>query len=118
MITHLTNEKRKFSTTAVNCCTILTQVKGLMFTPPLRKDHAIIIKFKKEKNIPIHMFFVFYPIDAVWLDKEYKIVHIERNIRPFTPLINPNVKARAILETEKYATANLKVGDKLTAKIL
>ncbi len=118
MITHLENRKRNFKTTAVICSSLLTQIKGLMFTPPLKNHQSIIIKFKAERNIPIHMMFVFYPIDAVWLDKDLKIVHMARNIKPFFSYINPNKPAIAVLETRSNITRNLKIGDFLTANNL
>ena len=112
----LKNKKRKFSTISVICSNPLSQIKGLMFSPPLKQDQSILIKFKKERHIPIHMLFVFFPIDAIWLDPNNKIIHIERNIKPFTPLIDPKKKAIAVLETPKDATKNLKIGDRLSTK--
>ena len=112
----LRNKKKNFSTTSVICKNPLTQLKGLMFSTPLKKDQSILIKFKKERYIPIHMLFVFFPIDAVWLDSNNKILHIERNIKPFTPLIDPKKKAVSVLETPKNITKNLKVGDKLSTE--
>ncbi|MBT6045122.1 DUF192 domain-containing protein [Candidatus Woesearchaeota archaeon] len=110
----LRNKKRNFKTKSRICYTPQSQAKGLMFSKKLEQNKSILIKFSKEKNIPIHMFFVFFPIDAVWINKDYKIVHIERNIKPFRPLINPNKPSIAVLETQKNATKNLKIGDKLT----
>ena len=110
----LINKKRKFKTNYKLCDTTKTQAKGLMFSKKLKANKSALLKFSKEQNIPIHMFFVFFPIDAVWLNKDYKIVHIERNIKPFNPLINPKKQAIAVLETNKNATKNLKIGDKLT----
>ncbi|MDP3916659.1 MAG: DUF192 domain-containing protein [Nanoarchaeota archaeon] len=113
MIVNIKNQKRKFSTDARIYSTVSSQIKGLMFTRKLKNNESILLKFKEEKNIPIHMFFVFYPIDAVWINKSGSIVHIARNIRPFTPLVNPRKRALAILETAKNITSNLKLGDKL-----
>ncbi len=110
----LTNIQRKFKTQCKICSTPQTQARGLMFSKKLKTDQSVLLKFSKERNIPIHMFFVFFPIDAVWLNKDYKIVHIERNIKPFNPLINPKKQAIAVLETNKNITKNLKIGDKLT----
>jgi len=118
MIVNLKNKKRNFSTNSKIHSNIFSQAHGLMFTKPLKLNQSILIKFKKEKQEAIHMFFVFYPIDAVWLNQDYKIVHIERNIRPFTSLVDPKKKAIAILETQKEATINLRVGDKLIANNL
>src|SRR3989338_10397734 len=55
---------------------------GLMFSR--RQDKALIFKFNKERIISLHMFFVFYPIDVVFLDKNKKVVGIKENFRPFT----------------------------------
>lgn len=85
-------------------------MKGLMFTKKLKNNQSILLKFKEEKNIPIHMFFVFYPIDAIWINSNNQIVHIARDIKPFT-LVDPKVEAIAILETAKNTTKNLKLGD-------
>lgn len=110
----LRNKEKKFKTESRICSTPSSQARGLMFSKKLKQDESILIKFSKEKNIPIHMFFVFFPIDAVWITKDHKVVHIERNIKPFRPLINPNKPAIAVLETQKNATKNLRIGDKLT----
>ncbi len=110
----LSNKKRGFKTESRICSTPKSQARGLMFSKKLKPNKSILIKFTKEKNIPIHMFFVFFPIDAVWINKNNKIVHIERNIKPFRPLINPSKQAVAILETTKNATKDLRIGDKLT----
>ncbi len=110
----LTNKERNFKTTTKLHTTLLKQIKGLMFSKPLKNNQSILLKFNQEKNLPIHMIFVFFSIDAVWINKNNKIVKIIRNIKPFTPNINPKTKAISILETKKHATLNLKVGDKLT----
>jgi len=89
-----------------------------MFSKQLEDNQSVLLKFKKEKNIPIHTFFVFFPIDAIWLNSKNKIVHIERNIKPFRPYISPEKSATSILETKKNKTKNLKVGDSLTANNL
>jgi hypothetical protein len=105
--------KRGFKTNTKIYSSFLGHFKGLMFTKPLKQNHSILLKFKKEKNQPIHMLFVFFPIDAVWIDSSNKIVHIQRNIKPFTLLVNPKKKAISILETRKNATKQLKTGDRL-----
>jgi len=93
-------------------------MKGLMFAPPLKKNQSVLLKFNKEKNIPIHMFFVFFPIDALWIDSNYKIVYIQRDIKPFTSHIDPKTSAIAVLETAQNQTKNLRIGDKLSANNL
>ena len=55
---------------------------GLMFSR--RHDKALIFRFNREKIISLHMFFVFYPIDALFLDKNKIVVDKKENFMPFT----------------------------------
>ncbi len=88
---------------------------GLMFKKNLRDKEGIILKtIEGRLSSSIHMLFVFQTIDVIWLDKNYKIVDIKKNIKPFTLFIMPKKKAKYILELSK--TNNLKIGDKLLIK--
>lgn len=77
-----------------------------------RLDNALIIINRKEINTPIHMFFVFYPIDVIWLNSKKEVVYIKRNLKPFS-FINPKVKAKYILEVPNNSTKNIKLKDEL-----
>ena len=55
------------------------------------------------------MFFVFYPIDVLFLDKNKKIVEIKENFKPFT-LHNPKNKAQYIIELPKGTIKQTKTG--------
>ena len=55
---------------------------GLMFSKKQKK--SLIFKFNKEIIIHLHMFFVFYPIDVLFLDKNKIVVDIKENFKPFT----------------------------------
>ena len=46
------------------------------------------------------MFFVFYPIDVLFLDKNKIVVEIKENFKPFT-FYNPKKKSKYILELQK-----------------
>ena len=49
----------------------------------------------------MHMFFVFFPIDVLFLDKNKKIIEIKKNLRPFSFYYSKN-KAKYVAElTEK-----------------
>jgi hypothetical protein len=75
------------------CKTSCSKCMGLMFS----KKKTIVLEFKKEKIIPLHMLFVFFPIDVLFLDKNRKIVEIKRNFRPFTSY-TPKNKAKYAVE--------------------
>ena len=51
------------------CSDVVSKSIGLMFTK--KQNNTLILKFNKEKIIPLHMFFVFYPIDVLFLDADF-----------------------------------------------
>ncbi len=69
------------------------KASGLMFSS--QKDLLFIEQ--KEKIIPLHMLFVFYPIDVVYLDSAKNVVEIKEHFLPFT-FYTPKKKAQYVLE--------------------
>ena len=84
---------------------------GLMFSKALY-DEAFIFVFKKEKIISLHMFFVFYPIDVLFLNKDNEVVELRENVRPFS-FLTPKKKAKYVIELPKDIIRKTKteVGD-------
>ena len=62
------------------CRGIASKTKGLMFS----EKKTLVFVFKREHIISLHMFFVFFPIDVIFLDKKKIVVDIKENFRPFT----------------------------------
>ncbi len=89
----------------------LKQAVGLMFS----KQKNVVFEFKKEKKELIHMFFVFYPIDLIFLNKNKKIVELKQNLKPFTFYKSKN-KAKYILELKNNTIRNdkIKINDKIS----
>lgn len=88
------------------CNSLFSKARGLMFS----KKKNLIFIFKKEKRISLHMLFVFFPIWAIYLDKNKEAVFIKK-LCPFISSCFPKTKAKYILElTEK---PNIKTGDRL-----
>ena len=85
---------------------------GLMFSR--RQDKALIFKFNKEKIISLHMIFVFYPIDVLFLNKNKIVVEMKENFKPFS-FYNPKNKAKYIIELPERAIkkSNTKIKDKI-----
>lgn len=52
---------------------ILDQALGLMFKKDIPSDYALIFVLKKLSQVTIHMLFVFFPIDVIFLDQDKKI---------------------------------------------
>ncbi len=86
-------KKTVLSEKASCCASLWRKASGLLFSP--QKDLVFIEQ--KEKIIPLHMFFVFYPIDLVFLDAGKKVVEIKENFLPFT-FYTPKKKAQYVLE--------------------
>ncbi|MBL7051689.1 MAG: DUF192 domain-containing protein [Nanoarchaeota archaeon] len=79
------------------CDNFFTRFRGLMFS---RKKDGVILEGLSESVVgsSIHMFFVFYPLDIFWLNKNYRVVDIKRKVMPFTLFHKPKNKAKYILE--------------------
>ncbi|MBI1972768.1 DUF192 domain-containing protein [Candidatus Woesearchaeota archaeon] len=92
----------------------LLLLKGLRFSLPLQKGQALLLASPKENLQTIDMLFVFFPIDALWLDKNKKVIHIARNIAPFTPYIASPIPAQYILECPANSTAAISCNQKLS----
>lgn len=86
-----------------------------MFFRKLKKGEALVLINNEESIVDtaIHTFFVFFPIDVVWLDKNKKIVDFRKNIRPFTPLVVPKKSAKYVVE---MAGGSIKKGFRTTSE--
>ena len=95
--------------------TFFKRLLGLMFR---KKPHPLLISFNKEGRISasIHMFFVRFGLDVVWLDKEFKVVDLREEIKPFSLKIYfPRGKANYVLELpcEGIKRGKIEIGDLL-----
>jgi len=79
-----------------------------------RKSKSLVFIFKKEKIVPLHMLFVFYPIDVLFLDKNKIVVEIKENFKPFS-FYNPKNKSKFVIELPKNTIRKTKteLGDKI-----
>ena len=48
------------------------------------RRHNLVMVFPEERKVKLHNWFVFYPIDVLFLDKQKKIIEIKENFKPFT----------------------------------
>ncbi len=87
-------KKRVLAKKGFHCKSISSKAIGLMFS---LKPKALIFIFRKEKICPLHMFFVFYPIDVLFLNKNKEVVDLKENFKPFT-FYTPKAKAKYVIE--------------------
>jgi uncharacterized protein len=71
----------------------LSRFKGLMFKKkPLMEEALWIVPCQS-----IHTCFMTFPIDVVFLDDEYRISKVVRNLKPWR-IVLPVTNARSVLE--------------------
>jgi len=89
------------------------KAKGLMFAMP-RKDKGLLIECSDETRMgsAIHMLFVFFPLDVLWLNSRKEIVDIRR-VFSFMPFAIPKKPAKYVLELPKGYKSRFKINDKL-----
>lgn len=104
--------KRILIRNAKYCDTLFSRMKGLMFSLPLKKETGIILVAKEESILEtsIHMFFVFYPIDIIWLNKKKQVIDKKSSVFPFTPILRPKEPAKYVLELPQGTAANVLLG--------
>jgi|SRR3989344_3936923 len=90
----------------------ISQSLGLMFSK--KQNKSLIFRFSREKMISLHMFFVFYPIDVIFLDKNKIVVDKKESFRPFT-FYKSRKKAMYAIELPDGAIrkTKTKTGDKI-----
>ncbi|MDP7323060.1 MAG: DUF192 domain-containing protein [Candidatus Woesearchaeota archaeon] len=105
-----TTKKTLIAKNAKVCKSIFSKTFGLMFS----KKKSLIFIFNKEKIIPLHMFFVFYPIEVSFLNKNKIVVEIKENFMPFS-CYSPKNKAQYIIELPKGTIKKSKtaIGDNI-----
>ena len=61
------------------------------------KPRSLIFNYNREIKESLHMFFVFFPIDVIFLNKNKEVVELKQNFRPFS-IYFPKNKAKYIIE--------------------
>ena len=106
------SKKKKVLAVVVLASTPWQRLKGLMFENPEFFNYALVFTFPRESktSASIHMLFVFFPIDAVFLDKGKKVVDIARNLQPFTPSYTPKKRSKFLVELPAGKSKGMEVG--------
>ncbi len=114
MIDKLRIGKKVICNNIVYCNNIFSKGFGLMFrTEKSVDDTAWIFPFRNPRKISLTMLFVFFPIDAIFLDGDKRILEMT-SLKPWS-FYNPRKEANYCLEL-KYGSIikkRLKIGDKL-----
>ena len=88
---------------------LASQARGLMFRRSVPDDYALVFRFDAAKVRDLHMLFVFFPIDAVWV-VDGVVRRVER-LRPWRSFAR--ARADVIVELPAGAAADVDPGDRL-----
>ncbi|MBN1430373.1 MAG: DUF192 domain-containing protein [Anaerolineae bacterium] len=96
------------------CDSFLCKLMGLMFRRKLahREGLLLVEPFASRAGTTIHMFFMAFPIAAIWLDNEFVVVD-KAHARPWRPFYAPCKAARYTLEASPTLLDRVQIGNKL-----
>jgi len=105
---------KKYSLKINHAHSLKEQTKGLMFEKVQNFDYGLVFYFKQKSRFlnSIHMFFVHFPICAVFLNNE-KIVVDKKVLNPYTPIYIPKKDCNYLIELPKEFDKKIKINKKI-----
>jgi len=90
----------------------LTRLRGLTFRRRLDTDEGLLLvgRTGSRTEASIHMFFVFFPIGVLWLDRKDRVVD-KVLARPFRPYYAPREAAIGVFECHPDVLSRVELGD-------
>ena len=96
--------------------TFSEKAQGLSGRDRILDNQGMLFVFKTPGRYPFWMKGMKFPIDIIWLDKDLKIVEINKEVQPesFPELLRPSVPIQYVLEVKNgwVDEHNIKQGDK------
>ena len=76
------------------------QEKGLSYRPCFPENGALLFSFPTDDRFGIWMKDMQFPIDVVWLDKDKRVVSVEKNMQPssYPKVYYPATDVRYVIE--------------------
>lgn len=96
------------------CQSFWCHFRGLMLRPSLPDDEGLIFVYGRESKMDtsIHMFFCFFPIAAIWLDKDGRVVD-KALAKPWRPYYASRQPAQYVIEGRPRLLDQVNTGDRL-----
>lgn len=91
--------------------TALTRMRGLLGRRELPSGEGILLKPASS----VHMAFMRFPIDAVFLDREMRVVKVASDLKPWRAAGSRGAKAVLEIPAGEAGRRGLSVGDRLIA---
>ncbi|HLC96336.1 MAG TPA: DUF192 domain-containing protein [Candidatus Nanoarchaeia archaeon] len=108
------SKRCQIASEAIYCKSEWSKAWGLMFSKR-REERVLIFSFDRPQLIPLHMLFVFYPIDVLFLNENKEVIEIKEKLRPFC-FYNPQRRSKFVIEVAagKVQKSQTKVKDRLS----
>lgn len=85
---------------------------GLMLSRP--KDLVLVSPREGIKSSAIHMLFMRFPIDVIWVNSEMVVIEIKKGIKPNSlKIFRPGKPAKFVIELGVGKLGTTEVGDKI-----
>ena len=96
------------------CSSRLCRLRGLQYRLRLNPGEALLLVKPRDSivNSSIHMFFVFFPIAAVWINSQGRVTSAQL-AKPWRPYYASPEPARYVLETSRDFLQHIRVGDEV-----
>jgi uncharacterized membrane protein (UPF0127 family) len=96
------------------CESRFCRLRGLQFRQSPKPGEGLLLVMSKDSVVEtsIHMFFVFFPIAAVWINSQGQITHAQL-AKPWRPYYASPRPARYVLETTPDFLEKVTVGDEV-----
>jgi uncharacterized membrane protein (UPF0127 family) len=96
------------------CSNWICRMVGLQFRRRLKPGEALILVMPDESVhlTSIHMFFVFFPIAAVWIDSRGRVTSAQL-AKPWRPYYASPMPARYVIETTSDFLGKVSVDDEV-----
>jgi uncharacterized protein len=91
--------------------TALARMKGLLGRRELPSNEGILLKPASS----VHMAFMRFPIDAVFLDRDMRVVKVAPDLRPWRAAGSRGAKAVLEIRAGEASRRGISVGDRLIA---
>ena len=87
----------------------LSRFRGLMFRGRLEPGEALYIR----PCGSIHMMFMFFAIDAVFVDEELRVTKVARGVKPWIGISFGGRGSKSVIELARGAADGIRAGDQL-----
>lgn len=99
--------------TVVERCAIAdkpwSRMRGLLGWRALPQGEGILLRPASS----VHMFFMRFAIDVVWLDRDLRVLDVTRNLRPWRMAARREARAALELAAGESERVGLRAGDRL-----